>query len=199
MYSQIDLEKQIIEKRGFIVEKSKNLISYENIIEETLINFDSFSKNLLEKNKKYQYKNSLNGSIGNEFTFNDKNGKNISLKDFEGKYVYLDIWATWCKPCKEDYPYLEALEEHFSTENKIEIIAISIDKDSKKWLEYILKNNRKGNQLHTNPNSDFVKFYEIGALPRYILLDKKGYIINSDEIRPSNPELIKKLEAIILN
>jgi thiol-disulfide isomerase/thioredoxin len=199
MYSQIDLEKQIIEKRGFIIEKSKNLISYENIIEETLINFDSFSKNLLEKNKKYQYKNSLNGSIGNEFTFNDKNGKNISLKDFEGKYVYLDIWATWCKPCKEDYPYLEALEEHFSIENKIEIIAISIDKDSKKWLEYILKNNRKGNQLHTNPNSDFVKFYEIGALPRYILLDKKGYIINSDEIRPSNPELIKKLEAIILN
>ena len=113
--------------------------------------------------------------------------------------MYLDIWATWCKPCKEDYPYLEALEEHFSTENKIEIIAISIDKDSKKWLEYILKNNRKGNQLHTNPNSDFVKFYEIGALPRYILLDKKGYIINSDEIRPSNPELIKKIEAIILN
>jgi hypothetical protein len=44
-----------------------------------------------------------------------------------------------------------------------------------------------------------VKFYEIGALPRYILLDKKGYIINSDEIRPSNPELIKKIEAIILN
>lgn len=82
---------------------------------------------------------------------------------------------------------------------KIEIIAISIDKDSKKWSEFILKNNRKGNQLHTTPSSDFVKFYEIGALPRYILLDKKGYIISSDEIRPSNPELIKMLEEIIAN
>jgi hypothetical protein len=52
-------------------------------------------------------------------------------------------------------------------------------------------------QLHTLPDSDFVKFYDIGALPRYILLDKNGNVINPSEIRPSEAGIIQKLEAAI--
>ena len=53
-------------------------------------------------------------------------------------------------------------------------------------------------QLYSGSNSDFVKFYDIGALPRFIFLDKEGQIISPDEIRPSNPETIKKIESTIL-
>jgi hypothetical protein len=55
----------------------------------------------------------------------------------------------------------------------------------------------EGLQLHSGSKSDFVKFYDIGALPRFILLDKEGKVISPDEIRPSNPETLTKLEATL--
>ena len=55
----------------------------------------------------------------------------------------------------------------------------------------------KGFQLHTGSNSDFVMFYNIDALQRCIFLDKERRVISADEIRPSNPETLKKLEATL--
>jgi hypothetical protein len=52
-------------------------------------------------------------------------------------------------------------------------------------------------QLYSGANSDFVKFYDIGALPRFVFLNKEGRIINPEEMRPSNPELLKKLKSTV--
>ena len=159
--------------------------------------FQKFSDILKVKNEKYLYKASLVNQIGNQFDFKDVHNKVKRLEDYKGKYVYIDVWATWCKPCKVEYPFLKKLEEHFETKKEVQIISISTDRKFEQWKNHLLENNLEGVQLHSGDDSEFVKFYDIGALPRFIMLDKEGKIMSSDEIRPSNPELLPKLNAMV--
>jgi len=161
-------------------------------------NFDSFTDILLKKHSKYQYKLSLIGKDGINFTFLDPDNQDFSLNQFLGKYVYIDVWATWCVPCKKEYPFLKELEETFHDENGLAIISLSIDSDKAKWENYIEENNMSGIHLYTGNKSDFVTFYDIGAIPRFILLDPLGKVVNSDEIRPSDSNLKSYLNQFIL-
>jgi thiol-disulfide isomerase/thioredoxin len=191
------LELLIKEKKTLIIEKASYFKLSEADLQTNLVNYDNFCKTLVQKNQKYQYKNSLTGLVGNQFTFKDKSGKNVSLDNFLGKYLYIDVWATWCKPCIEEFPFLENLKKHFKEENDLQIIAVSIDKDFKKWSNFITEKKMNGLQFHAAPDADFVKFYDIGALPRYILIDKKGNVISPSALRPSDTGIINKIEDII--
>lgn len=195
---QKDLEVLIHEKRDLINERGISLNIIDSLSDYVRVKFNKFSDILKQKNTKYLYKRSLVNEIGNNFTFTDINSNTISLKDFKDKYVYIDVWATWCKPCKLEYVFLKELEEHFSKNDELQIISISTDRKLEEWKKYITENSIKGMQLYSGANSDFVKFYDIGSLPRFILLDKQGKIISPDEIRPSNPELLEKLTSTYL-
>ncbi|GDX48440.1 hypothetical protein LBMAG25_12580 [Bacteroidota bacterium] len=195
--TQDSLELLINEKKALIIEQSSKFKVTESVLNSNLLDYDNFCKTLLQKNQKYQYKNSLSGLVGNQFTFKDKNGKNVPLENFRGKYIYIDVWATWCKPCREEFPFLDSLKKHFKNENALQIIAVSVDKDFQKWSKFVTENNMNGIQLHAASDSDFVKFYDIAALPRYILIDKNGNVMNPSEMRPSEPSLIKKIEDTI--
>jgi thiol-disulfide isomerase/thioredoxin len=195
--TQASLELLIQEKRQRIVNEAAKYKVTEGLLNSKLSDYDSFCKTLLQKNEKFQYKNALTGTLGNQFTFQDRNGNKVKLDKFLGKYLYIDIWATWCKPCREELPHLEVLKEHFKDQDALEIIAVSMDKDIQKWSKLVADKNMQGMQIHTLPDSDFVKFYDIGALPRYILLDKNGNVINPSEMRPSEAGIIQKLEAAI--
>ena len=196
---QKELEILIHEKGNLINEKGISLNIVDSLSTYVKVKFSEFSDILKQKNTKYLYKTSLVNEIGNNFSFTDINKKNISLKYFQGKYLYIDVWATWCEPCKVEYVFLKQLEEHFSNNEELQIISISSDREFDKWEKYITKNSIEGIQLYSGANSDFVKFYDIGALPRFLFLDKEGRVINPEEIRPSNPELLKKLESTIYN
>ncbi len=114
-------------------------------------------------------------------------GKN-SLSDFLGKYVYIDIWATWCSPCVAEIPYLEKLEKKYHDKN-IAFVSISIDskRGYDKWRKMIKEKQMKGVQLIADKDydSDFIKAYNINGIPKFILLDPKGLILNADASRPS--------------
>jgi len=196
---QAPLETQINEKGNLINEKGVSLKVVDSLKLYVAQKFEKFSDILKKKNLKYLYKNSLINKIGNHFSFTDINNQSKSLADFNGKYIYIDVWATWCKPCKVEYTYLKKLEEHFSNEDKLQIISISTDSDVDEWKNYITKHSIEGIQLYSGSNSGFVKFYDIGALPRFIFLDMEGKIINPDEIRPSNPKLLEILESTVNN
>jgi len=196
---QAELEILIHEKEDLIIEKGASLNIVDSLNTYVIENFNQFSDILKQKNTKYLYKESLIDSLGNDFTFKDINNKDITLTEFKGKYVYIDVWATWCKPCKVEYVFLKELEEHFSNNDELQIISISTDREHDKWEKYILSKSIEGIQLYSGSNSDFVKFYDIGALPRFIFLDKKGRVISPDEIRPSNPKTLEKLEATVYN
>ncbi len=160
-------------------------------------NFDSFSDILRKKHLKYQYKRSLIGQEGINFTFLDPENQKFAFNQLLGKYVYIDVWATWCVPCKKEYPFLKELEETFHDKTNLAIISLSIDSDKGKWMNYLEEQKMDGIHLYTGNTSDFIQFYDIGAIPRFILIDPLGKVVNSDEIRPSNPNLYPFLDKLI--
>ena len=119
--------------------------------------------------------------------------KTISLSDFKGKYVYLDILATWCAPCKKEIPYLKKVEEQFQGKN-IEFVSISVDVENQRqyWKQMVSDLELVGVQIIADKDfkSDFISSYNIAAIPRFLLIDPNGNIVSSNAPRPSDPELV---------
>lgn len=197
--SEQKLQVKIDQKRGVINAKLDTSTIADSLKVYISEKFDAFSDVLKKKNLKYLYKASLIDAKGTDFLLLDSLGNSISLKDFKGKYIYLDVWATWCKPCKVEYEYLKELENNLTGNNKMQIISISVDSSYEKWKDYLRDNSIHGKQLFAGWKSDFVKFYAVGALPRFIFLDKEGLIISPDELRPSNPKLLKRVASFLDN
>jgi hypothetical protein len=82
LITQDSLELLIKEKKALIIEQSSKYKVTESDLKSNLLDYDNFCKTLLQKNQKYQYKNSLSGSVGNQFTFKEINGKNVPLENF---------------------------------------------------------------------------------------------------------------------
>ena len=130
-----------------------------------------------------------------DFSASDINGKPFSLKDFRGKYLYIDMWATWCSPCKAELPYLMELEKKFEGKN-IHFLGLSIDKDSIAWANKVSSETLPSQQLYLGTGSKFQEIYEINTVPRFILLDKEGNIVNASMMRPSTENIDKLLNQL---
>ncbi|MFV9551110.1 TlpA family protein disulfide reductase [Algibacter sp. PT7-4] len=121
-------------------------------------------------------------------------GGKTSLDDLKGKYVYIDVWATWCGPCIQQIPHLQEVEKKYHDKN-IEFVSISIDKpsDYEKWKAMVNDKQLGGIQLYAdnNWNSAFVKDYQIEGIPKFILIDTEGNIVDSNAPRPSSEKLIE--------
>jgi len=126
-------------------------------------------------------------------------GGKSSLQDFQGEYVYIDLWATWCKPCLEEMPALERLNREYR-EKGIKFVSISIDKrnDYQKWRKMVDDRQLGGTQLIADKawESDFVQSYEIKSIPRFILLDREGKIIDAKASRPSSGKLEDQFKSL---
>ena len=133
------------------------------------------------------------------FTYPDINGKNVSLNSLKGKYVYIDVWATWCGPCKVQIPYLKEIEEKYKGKD-ITFVGLSIDtqENKSKWLQMVKERGLGGYQVLADNDwkSDFIKGYFITGIPRFILIDPKGNIVSADAPRPSEPALLKLFEDL---
>lgn len=156
------------------------------------------SKAFLLEYEKVLHKNV--GQKGLDFTYKDINDKAVSFSDFKGKFVYIDLWATWCGPCKAEIPHMKKIEEDYHGKN-IVFVSLSLDKtkDAQKWKDYVTKEQLKGIQLMADKDfgSDVAKNYDVNAIPRFLLFDPKGNIINADALRPSNPELRVQLDKLL--
>ncbi|XCF04995.1 TlpA disulfide reductase family protein [Tamlana crocina] len=128
-------------------------------------------------------------------------GGTTSLDDLKGKYVYIDVWATWCGPCIMQIPALKEVEEKYHDKN-IEFVSISIDKasDFDKWKIMVEEKDLKGVQLFADKDwtSSFVKDYGIQGIPRFILIDPQGNIVDTNAPRPSDPALIELFSQLEL-
>ncbi len=152
-----------------------------------------------DKYQKKQYKASVlkKGAVSPKFTnYEDVNGKKVSLDDFKGKYIFIDFWATWCKPCIRQIPFIKELEEAYKGKN-IEFIGISVDKqkDKGKWKTMVAEKNLTNVQLITDnaTEAEFTKVYKVESIPRFILIDPEGKIVSAEAPWPENKEEIKAL------
>ncbi|RTY89342.1 TlpA disulfide reductase family protein [Flavobacterium sp. GT3R68] len=147
-----------------------------------------------------QATNKINNSISASFDYENHKGGKTKLEDFKGKYVYIDVWATWCGPCRAEIPFLKKVEEKYHGKN-IEFVSISIDalKDHDKWKKFVTDKELGGVQLMADKewNSDFVKSFGIQGIPRFILIDPNGKVVKADAARPSSPKLQEELDALL--
>jgi thiol-disulfide isomerase/thioredoxin len=146
------------------------------------------------------YKNMTSNALAPDFSYQSISNSKVSLQSLRGKYVYIDVWATWCAPCKAEIPFLTKIEEEYEGK-KIHFVSLSVDRqvDKSKWEDYVKTHQLKGIQVMADNdfNSDFVKKFNINSIPRFILIGPDGKIISGDAKRPSDPELKKQLDALL--
>lgn len=135
-----------------------------------------------------------------DFKFRDINGKQVALSDLKGKVVYIDIWATWCGPCKHEIPFLGTLEEEYAKNKEMAFMSVSIDqeRDLGKWKDMVKELNLKGIQLFAGDQKQQITSpYKINSIPRFMLVGKDGKMISADAPRPSSNSIRKVLDAAL--
>ena len=135
------------------------------------------------------------GKVAPDFTALTLDGSKVSLSDFNGSYVYIMVWASWCVPCKSELVYLHFIHDKYFDRN-IKFITVSMDdlQSSSKWKSYLKLHPTSG--LHTiiEAKSEFAKKYMIISVPRFIFISPDGKIINSNAPRPSG-QMLQYLES----
>jgi len=122
------------------------------------------------------------------------NKDTFSLKNFQGKYLVIDVWATWCQPCQVQLPIFDELAEQYTNQN-VTFVALSIDDSKWAWENQASEKPSRVVQLYTNDKNAFGQAYGIDYIPRYILLGPDGKIINAQLPEPTNPlfeELLRR-------
>jgi thiol-disulfide isomerase/thioredoxin len=129
------------------------------------------------------------GKPGYDFSLADANCKNVSLSDFKGKVVVLDMWAMWCAPCLHEKPYYKKIEEEFKGDKQVVFISVSVDGTDrvKVWKEFLEHHEWSGIELISNPQESLMQYYKIKGIPRFMIFDQQGKIVTVDAPRPSNP------------
>ena len=123
----------------------------------------------------------------------DAEDKMHTLADFKGKYVYIDLWATWCGPCRREMPFLRQLEEDYKGRN-ITFLSLSTDARKADWLKMVENQQMTGVQLFLGSSSRFQTAYKADGIPHFILLDPEGKIVNANMLRPSSPDIRSYLD-----
>lgn len=153
---------------------------------------------------KYAYmveaiKNTKRGMMAPEFFFTDREGKVHSSKEFLGKLVYIDCWATWCGPCCREIPYLEKRVAEYKGHEKVRFVSISMDSNRDAWLRKLDKDQPQWEQYIVDKAQDAAlsKSFGISGIPRFILLQADGTIADSDAFRPSDSDFHQQLDSYI--
>ncbi len=113
-------------------------------------------------------------------------GKPTTLANLKGKFVMLDVWATWCGPCREQSPYFEKFAIKYKKE-KVQFAALSTDENFQKWYIAAKTKSKSVLQLHALDLAKFSKDYNLASIPRFILIDPNGNFINAKMPNPSDP------------
>ena len=180
---------------------NKIITEYENsikmLIKKLIKSERSISKQLGELKDEIDSKRERKLSIINkpqngepyiDFTYEDTTGEAISLSSYKGSLVYVDVWATWCGPCKAEIPYLKTLEKDYHEQN-IVFLSVSVDTNKDQWLKMVEKEELGGVQLWADGWSQITKDYAIFGIPRFMLFSEDGKVISNDAPRPSNEEI----------
>ncbi len=98
----------------------------------------------------------------------------------------LDVWATWCGPCKQESPYFEKIALKYKKQ-KVKFAAVSTDENIQKWYIAAKTKSKSVLQLHAFDLAAFSKDYDVVSIPRFILIDPNGNFVNAKMPSPSDP------------
>ena len=125
-------------------------------------------------------------------------GSKVSIKSLQGKYTYIDVWATWCGPCCKEIPYVEKLVEEMKGNAKLQFVSFSMDSDRKAWEAKLEKDKPAWAQfiLDAEASKTLSDALAITGIPRFFVLGPDGTVLNQDAMRPSDPELVEYLKGL---
>jgi thiol-disulfide isomerase/thioredoxin len=130
---------------------------------------------------------------------------NLSFEAFmakqKGKYVLVDFWASWCMPCIQEMPYWKRLMNSYPAD-KIYFLNLSIDNSTINWRSKVKQRELQSLNhflLLNQSKTKLTRQYSIETIPRYLLFDKDGKILNADAPKPSDPALKQLLDSLLLN
>ncbi len=132
-----------------------------------------------------------------DITLDRPDGSQVQLKDIaKGKFTYIDVWATWCGPCKQEIPFMAKLVERFKGNDKVLFISISVDENVEAWKKMIDADKPAWAQynIHGKTNAQFSADWGITGIPRFIMIDKNGNIFAADASRPSSEKTAQTIE-----
>ena len=143
------------------------------------------------------------GKMAADFTLKDLRGDQISLASLRGKVVFLNIWATWCPPCREEMPSIESLYKDFKGNKDFVVLAVSQDTDGSLVQPFVKKNHLQFTVL-LDPRNEVGERYDVNGIPETFIIGRNGRIVahhvgpydwaNAD-IRDALQELIKSKQG----
>ncbi|MCI9843581.1 TlpA disulfide reductase family protein [Flavobacterium pectinovorum] len=130
------------------------------------------------KEKLETMKKAAKGMTFLNFALKDVDGKEVSIESYKGKYVLIDIWASWCKPCRAENPNVLAAYNKFKDKN-FTVLSVSIDDSTEKWKTAITQDALPWTQVRDRDDkkSKIMDYYDIRAIPATFLIDKEGRIL----------------------
>src|SRR4030066_464396 len=131
-----------------------------------------------------------------DFSLIDLNGKRVVLKQFKGKVIFLNFWATWCGPCKEEMPSLEVLHRQFKEKNFV-LLTISVDYEGIKPVQEFINKHQYTFPVLLDPKGETLDLFEVKGIPTTFLIDKKGKMVGK-AIGPRNWESLEIVSLINL-
>lgn len=169
---------------------SKNLTEIKPLVDGYIAKYAT-EEEAKEVRETYRKLDNLSaGKTPPPFTLKDLNGKDVTLKDFAGKVVYMDFWASWCSPCryemKNGSPKLHA---KFKDNKDVVFLYVSLDSKIDAWKKAIKDDKIEGvhllSQATSGVDSAVGKAFNISGIPRYVIIGKDGRIFDNDAPRPS--------------
>ena len=123
-------------------------------------------------------------------------GDSLHLSDLRGQLVYIKVWATWCGPCLKSIPDWKLLQQEFEDKDELVFLSISIDSNKEKWSEMLTSRQLPG--VHILAEADRMREdFMIPGIPRYMLIDKNGILVEANALRPHEDGIKELLESLL--
>ncbi len=117
------------------------------------------------------------GITAQDFALPNLNGSDIKLSDYKGKVVFLNIWATWCPPCRDEMSSMESLYQKLKGRN-FELLAVSIDRDAEKAVRPFAAKYGLTFPVLLDPEGKTYRLYGLTGVPESFIIDKNGVVIH---------------------